>query len=183
MIAFASGLPLLKIGNQAIAEYSPQWLEDTIRRAANHAGHESWWFAQDIVRSVFIYLRERFHASVISIEELFEKVRRTLEMLGFHDIAEQLSDTPPPWLISLPQIVSEASGGYELRFFQLLRLRMEEALKAGATQIHFVGLRPAAKTLCGASKWRMDCDQICEEVKLIAERQLSENNRVELHIS
>lgn len=173
MISIASGLPLLQVGDRGISEYSSEWLETSIRSAAEQAGHAEWWFATDVVRSLFLYLKERFHSNVITVNELFEKIRLTLEALGFQDIAIHLHDQVPPCRISLVQVAHEAwmSGSYELCFFQRLGTCLDEAVATGTDTIHLCGLKPATKKLRGAKRWSPACAQLHQEILVFIDRR------------
>ena len=182
MISLASGLPLLQVGNSGISDYSSEWLETSIRNAAEEAGHDEWWFASDIVRSLFLYLKERFQSSVITVNQLFEKLRLTLTALGFNDIANNLRDQVPPCRISLMQIAHEASssGFYELCFFQRLGARLDDASEMGTKTICASGLKMAVKQLCGSKRWSRSCDRLHWEILSFIQRRLG--NRQDLTV-
>lgn len=183
MISLASGLPLLQIGDQEITDYTPQWLEDSILEAASQAGHEQWWFASDVVRSLFIYLRDRFQSSVITLEELFEKLRRTLDVLGFHDISEQLHERVPPRRISLLALARQSIlGGFELEFFDKLARELEQVERVGASQVRISDLKPAVKLLCGADRWRRDCETLAKHINDFIEGHLSHRDTVTFQV-
>ena len=52
MIALPSSLPLLRVGRYELTTYGPEWVEDSIKDAARRAGHNEWWLACDITRSL-----------------------------------------------------------------------------------------------------------------------------------
>ncbi len=184
MISLASGLPLLQIGDRGVSEYSSEWLETSIRRAAEEAGHAEWWFAPDIVRSLFLYLKERFQSTVITVNQLFEKLRLTLTALGFQDIAKHLHDQVPPYKISLLQIASEASvsGSYELSFFQRLGASLDEAVVTGTDLIHAHGIKSAVRKLCGARRWGPSCERLQKEILAFMEERAGREASLTLRI-
>ena len=184
MISLASGLPLLQIDDRCIAGYSPEWLEQSIQKAAAQAGHEKWWFASDIVKSLFLYLRERFEATVITLSELFGKLRATLEMLGFQDIAARLVDQVPPMRVSLTEIARKASAGtYELDFFRALAQLFSEAGKQDGGEVHADGLRDAVRLLCGTSRWSRRCEVLRQEIVTFVQSQQSEQGIGKVHLT
>ena len=185
MISLVSGLPILQVGDRGICDYSTAWLESSVRRAAREAGHADWWFAEDIVKSLFLYLEERYDGSVITVNQLFEKLRLTIAALGFDEIAKRLRDQVPPCRISLPQIASEASesGFYEWRFFERLGSRLDEAAGMGAEHICASGLKRAVRQLCGAKRWCRTCDHLHREIVAFIEGKLSGHERLTFQIA
>ncbi len=184
MISLASGLPLLQIDDRRIAGYSPEWLEQSIQKAAAQAGHEKWWFASDIVKSLFLYLRERFEATVITVNELFGKLRATLEILGFQDIAARLVDQTPPLRVSLTELAQKASvGAYELDFFKALAQVLGDASKEEGSEVHAEGLRDAVRMLCGTSRWTRRCEVLRQEIVNFVQSRLSEQGISKVHLA
>ncbi len=184
MISLASGLPLLQLGDQGVSDYSPQWLENSIQQAAAEAGHDKWWFATDIVKSLFLYLKERFQSSVITINELFGKIRHTLEALGFGDIASRLHDQMPPWRISLTKMAFDASqDAYELHFFPRLKQQLDQAGQSGAELIYADGLRDAVKLLCSTNRWKPQCEKLRGEVLTFINDHLKSGQALRVRVS
>ncbi|MEM7385024.1 MAG: hypothetical protein AAF514_08780, partial [Verrucomicrobiota bacterium] len=136
-------MPLLRVGTHDIGDYGPQWLEQTILKAAVDAGHEKWWFAHDLTRSVFIYLKERFQKNIITLSELRDKVGAVLVSIGFEDIASKLAINPPPWRLSLADTARQAGNGFELAFYRILDQKIDECAQLGVTELKLSGLRSA----------------------------------------
>jgi hypothetical protein len=185
MISLASGLPVLQIGDRGVSHYSSDWLETSIRSAAAEAGHEGWWFATDIVRSLFLYLRDRFQDTVITVNQLFDKLRLTLSALGFQDIATHLHDQVPPCQISLMQLASEAetNGFYELHFFRRLGESIDEAVATGTPLISTTGLRRAVRRLCGAKRWSPRCERLYQDTLTFIRNRTSAHEAVRVQIA
>jgi hypothetical protein len=142
MICYSPRLPLLAAGGRETDSYGTAWVRQLIQRAATEAGHPQWVFAQDIASGVIEYLREKFTAPVITLAELHRKISRTLETVGFPDIAARLRLVPPPVEVSLAALAREASPGGELVFFHLLGERLSEAAATGAESVRLTGLGP-----------------------------------------
>ena len=51
MICLPAHMPLLRVGAKEVTHYEKEWLEEAISRAALEAGHEKWWFAEDVAKS------------------------------------------------------------------------------------------------------------------------------------
>ncbi|MCH1503077.1 hypothetical protein OAN94_06060 [Verrucomicrobiales bacterium] len=185
MISLASGLPVLQIGDRGVSHYSSDWLETSIRSAAAEAGHEKWWFATDIVRSLFLYLRDRFQDTVITVNQLFEKLRLTLTALGFQDIATHLHDQVPPCRISLMQLAVEAetNGFYEFYFFRRLGESLDDAVATGTHLIATNGLRRAIRRLCGAKRWSPSCERLYQDTLTFIRNRTADHHAVRVQIA
>ncbi|MFT4550445.1 MAG: hypothetical protein ACI8XO_003584 [Verrucomicrobiales bacterium] len=164
MICLPSQLPLLRFGNFEVVQYDARWLADSIMAAAERAGHEDWWIADDIAKGIIEYLRQRFPGNTITVEELYEKISRALDVLGWDDVAGELQVGPPPLRISLAEIAQEAGDGFELAFFRLLRERLAETCVTGSQQIQCYGLRKGVKILHRARRWGNRCQCLAEEI-------------------
>lgn len=184
MIALPSRMPLLRAGRFHIpgGENSAEWIEKNLREAAQAAGREDWWFAADVVRSLMIYLRDRFPGSVITVEELAEKIRSTLEVIGFGEIGRRLHLRPARVTLSLADLAREAGDGFELKFFQLLEARLEEIDRLGAGEVSLTETRLGVKHLRAAKYWCRSCRELEREIAGYLRRRSAEGKgcRVEL---
>lgn len=164
MIALPSQLPLLRIGRFETTVLEPDWIETSIREAAAAAGNDEWWFASDIVRSLMIYLRDRFDGTAITLEELAAKVRLTLEKIGFSEIGNKMRLNPPRLTLSLHDLAREAGDGFELRFFRLLESRLAEMALLGVKSVALTDSRDGVKCLCAAKNWSRACQDLEAEI-------------------
>jgi hypothetical protein len=174
MIALPSNLPLLRVGRYDLTAYEPSWLENSIREAAKSAGHGEWWFACDITRSLMLYLRNKFAGTVITLDEMAHRLRQVLERIGFKDIGDRLKLTPPLLQVSLHELALE-SDGFELRFFQLLEIRMAELIDLGARHIRLSHTRRGVKTLRSARHWGPKCDDLEQDIVHFLRNRLCSN--------
>ena len=182
MIALPAQLPLLRVGRYEVTTYGQDWLEENIRDAARAAGQADWWFTPDIVRSLMIYLRERFPGSTITLDELTEKIRATLEKIGFTEIGDRVALTPPALSLSLDDLAREAGEGFELRFFQLLDARLQELADLGAPAVSLTEAHDGVKRLCAAKYWTRTCRKLEQEIAIFLRNRMagSEGCRIEL---
>src|SRR5687768_2594826 len=171
MIALPSNLPLLRIGRYEFAACEASWVEESIREAAKAAGHDEWWFACDITKSLMIYLRDRFAGTVITLEEMNRRVRQILGKIGFKDIGDQVNLSPPLLRVSLHDLAVE-SGGFELGFFQLLEHRLAELMELGARRISLSHARRGVKTLRSARNWGPKCQDLEQEIVHFLRRRM-----------
>jgi hypothetical protein len=164
LISIRDQLPLLRINRREVVHYEEDWVIGLIRQAAEDAGLDDPWIADDIARGILLYLRERFCYSSISIEEFFHKIQHTLRAIGFADVAGNLRQSTPPARLSLSAVAEAAGDGYELLFFQILRKRLHEAKRRGATKVLCSELRPAVTRLCEAKRWNRRCEALQTEI-------------------
>lgn len=163
MIALPSGLPLLRVGRYELAAYESDWVEESIKDAARQAGHEEWWFACDITRSLMLFLRNKYSGTAITLEDMNRKIRQILGRIGFKDIGDRVNLAPPRLRVSLQDLAIEADG-FELRFFQLLDERLAELTELGARSITLSDARKSVKTLRSAKNWGPKCDDLEQDI-------------------
>jgi hypothetical protein len=163
MIALPSQLPLLRVGRYELTTYEAAWVEDSIKDAAREAGHDEWWFACDITRSLMMYLRNKFPGTAITIEEMNRRIRQILAKIGFQDIGDRVNLAPPLLHVSLHDLAMEAEG-YELRFFQLLEERLAELMELGVRRITLSHARRGVKTLRAVRNWGPKCDELKQDI-------------------
>ncbi len=164
MISLPAQMPLLQVGPYEVVHYEKEWIQEAIMRAAEEAGHEKWWFAEDIAKGMILYLQKRFRRNTITLQELFDKIAKTLTTIGFSDVAEKLKPTPPPMRISLFEIAREAGSGYELVFFELLGKRLHDIKNLGVEIIQCSELKHCVKHLKAVQDWSRDCDILQSEI-------------------
>lgn len=183
MIALPSDLPLLRVGSCEISSYEPEWVASCISEAAKQAGHNDWWFATDIARSLMIYLRNRFPGTAITLEEMTARLQHTLAKIGFVDISIRVRLTPPLLHFSLDDLAREAEG-FELRFFQLLDSRITELRGLGARHIAITASRRGVKHLRSVRHWTRSCEALQKDIaNFVATRvrALDDGCAIELH--
>ncbi len=163
MIALPSQLPLLRVGRYELVTYEAAWVEESIKDAAREAGHEEWWFACDITRSLMMFLRNKFAGTAITIEEMNRRLQQILGKIGFQDIGDRVRLSPPRLHVSLQDLALEAEG-FELRFFQLLEERLSELMTLGARCITLSHARLGVKTLRGMRNWGPKCDDLEQDI-------------------
>ncbi len=171
MICLQANLPLLQVGTHIVPSYEVRWIEQSITNAAHKAGHEKWIFAEDIASGVLVYLRDRFLGTRITLADLFEKIARTLDTVGFPDIAAKLEPAAPPISISLIELARQATPGFDLLFYQLVEERIEEARAAGASTLRLTDFVASVRLLEGKRRWERAVDGRRTELKtLLAHR-------------
>jgi len=171
MIALPSNMPLLQVGNHEYSACEPAWVEQSIRDAAEAAGHEDWWFANDVARSLMLFLRNKYSGTTITLEDLTRRIQVLLCKIGFRDIGERVQLTPPQLRVSLHDLALEAEG-FELRFFQILGERLDEMLDSGARHIMLHHARRGVKTLRAAKNWSAKCDDLEQNILHFLQRRL-----------
>jgi len=158
MIALPQRLPLVVWRNERLLPLSENWLAESIRLGATHAGYGHWDLAPHIARAIAVYLEEEFSATTISIPQLDEMLSKSIEKIGYQDVARVTELTAPRLSISLAEIADRAS--YEILFYPMLRERLDDAVALEARGVVFGELRPCVKILDHASHWRQTCEML-----------------------
>lgn len=172
MIALPSQLPLLRVGPFELTTYEGSWIATCIRSAAARAGHQDWWIAEDIARGVVAYLKTRFPATAITIEQLQQKICRTLATIGFQDVAAEVTVDPPLIRVNLHDLARQ-SEGIELVFFQLLDHRVSQLQTVGAKKLSLTGTKAAIKQLRATKNWNPQCRVLEDEIVHLVRNRLS----------
>lgn len=165
MISLIGNRPALQIGRYQVIDYDTAWIDNALRRAARSAGHEDFPFVDDIRSGVVQYLETRCPLKLLALEDLYDRMRRMLVKIGCGRIAENLTPLAPPVTVSLVRAAMEAGNGFELAFFEMLRVELADLRAAGAEEIHFSGQRESAMILRGREKWNKRCQSLLEEIE------------------
>ena len=164
MISYIGNRPALQIGTHQVFDYDTSWLEDALRRAARAADHEDFPLVSEIRNGVELYLENQCALRLLQLEDLFERMRKMLVKIGCERIAEKLEPLAPPLTFSLVAAARSAGNGFELAFFETIRVELAQLREAGAEDIRFIGLRESALILRGESKWNRQCDTMLAEI-------------------
>lgn len=163
MISLPHSLPYIRIGASSLALCEPEWLSDTLTKAARETDVPAW-MAEDISRGVENFLMNHYHGTVIDSADLFARIERTLEALGLSHVAAKIDKTPPPVRISLGELARRAGSGYELAFFRLLEDQLNSAATGGASVVEIHGLYSGVRRLAASKKWTGRCEQLKNEI-------------------
>jgi hypothetical protein len=164
VISYIGNRPALQIGTHQVFDYDTSWLEDALRRAARAADHEDFPLVSEIRNGVELYLENQCALRLLQLEDLFERMRKMLVKIGCERIAEKLEPLAPPLTFSLVAAARSAGNGFELAFFETIRVELAQLREAGAEDIRFIGLRESALILRGKSKWNRQCDIMLAEI-------------------
>jgi hypothetical protein len=165
VISLIGNRPALQIGRYQVIEYDTAWLDDALRRAALAADHEDFPFVADIRSGIVQYLETKCPLKLLHLEDLFERMRKMLVKIGCERIAEKLQPLAPPITVSLVRAAMGAGNGFELAFFETLRLELKDLRAAGAEEISFTGLRESSMILRGAAQWNPQCEVLLTEIQ------------------
>jgi hypothetical protein len=182
VISLIGNRPALQIGRYQVIDYDTSWLDAALSRAARAADHEDFPFVEDIRSGIVKYLETRCPLKLLQLEDLFDRVRRMLVKIGCERIAEKLQPLAPPVTVSLVHAAMEAGNGFELAFFETLRVELADLRAAGAEEIHFVGLRESSLILRGSAKWNKHCEALLAEIRAFLrawDREPAENEAPE----
>jgi hypothetical protein len=162
MISLPQRLPHVIWKNGRLVPLSEGWLAESIEHAAAAAGLLRWHLAPEVARAIAVYLEDESTAPALPLDYLQEMVRRSLEGIGYDEIARQSLIVPPRVSISLPELASRAP--YELEFYPLLKERLGDAIDVQVAGVRLEGLRDCTKILDAAGRWRQTCVRISDEI-------------------
>ena len=162
MIALPQKLPHVIWRNNRLVPLSEGWLAESIEHAAAAAGLLRWHLAPEVARAIAVYLENDWIAPALPLEHLQEMVRRSLEGIGYENVAAQSLIVPPRVSISLTELAARAP--YEIEFYPLLKQRLYDALEVQVAGVRLEGLRDCSKILDAAGRWRHTCVRISDEI-------------------
>lgn len=165
MISLIGNRPALQIGRYQVIDYDTAWLDDALHRAARAADHEDFPFVRDIRSGIEKYLETKCPLKLLPLDDLYDRMRKMLVKIGCESIAEKLEPLAPPVTVSLVRAAMEAGNGFELAFFETLRVELGELRAAGAEEIRFTGQRESTLILRGRDKWNKQCASLHEEIE------------------
>ncbi len=165
MISFIGNRPAIQIGTHQVLEYDTVWLEDAIHRAARAADQEDFPLISEIRNGIELYLEHKCALRLLHLEDLFDRMRKMLVKIGCERIADKLEPLAPPVTVSLVHAAMTAGNGFELAFFETIRIELSKLRSAGAEVVHFTGLRESARILRGQEKWNKRCETLLEEIR------------------
>ncbi len=183
MIAFRDNLPLVRFSDGHVMNFERGWLSSALVRAAETAGYKKWWLADHVTESVASYLQQDFDENVVTISRLEKAVQSVLQVIGYSDVATHFRTMPPPVRISLADLALEAGHGYELAFFEILRLRLRNVIASPTTQVELCDVHRCVKLLRSAKNWRRDCSGLLGEIVSFVRGEIDTSERSdELHL-
>jgi hypothetical protein len=162
MIALPQRLPHVVWKNDRLVPLSEGWLAESIEHAAARAGFHRWHLAPEVARAIAVYLENDYVAPSLPVDQLREMVKRSLEGIGFEEIARESLIVPPRVSISLMEIAMRAP--YEIEFYPLLKERLADAVEVQVGGVKLEGLRDCSKVLDAAGRWRDSCIRINDEI-------------------
>jgi hypothetical protein len=163
MIALPQRLPHVIWKNNRLVPLSEGWLAESIEHSAAAAGLPRWHLAQEVARAIAVYLENDWVAPALTTDHLQEMVRRSLEGIGYDEVARKSLIVPPRVSISLAELAWRADK-CELIFFDLLKQRLGDAMEVQVAGVRLEGLRDCTKILDHAGRWRQTCLRINDEI-------------------
>lgn len=164
MICIVGNRPVLQVGRQQVTGYGTEWLRQAIIRGAEAAEREDFPFIDDLMAGIIHYLEHKCPLRVLTIEDLYARVKRMLERIGCEAIAESLPTLAPPVTISLERAAREAGNGFELAFFHQIHDEIEDLRVHGVEELRFTGTRDCVKLLRGVENWNNPCERLHQEI-------------------
>lgn len=174
MIALPSKLPNVIWQNERLVPLSEGWIVESIEQSARNAGYLNWHLSPHVARAIVHYLETDCEVQVLSVEALQAMIRKSLEGIGFPDVAQNSHVVAPRVSIYLPELAAHA--GYELLFYPMLGDRLTQAINYQVKGVRLEGLRDCIKILDAAPRWRKSCSQISDEIINFSRAHLSRSD-------
>jgi hypothetical protein len=162
MIALPQRLPHVVWKNGRLVPLSEGWLAESIEHAAAAAGFHRWHLAPEVARAITVYLENDWNPPSLTLENLQQMIQRSLEGIGYEEIACKSLVVPPRVSISLTEIAARAP--YEIEFYPLLKERLGDALDVQVGGVRLEGLRDCTKILDATGRWRPTCVRINDDI-------------------
>ncbi|MFZ4775796.1 MAG: hypothetical protein ACOYM3_10550 [Terrimicrobiaceae bacterium] len=179
MIALKDSLPLVRFHDGSVMNFERRWLSSALVRAAETAGYKKWWLADHVTESVTSYLEQDFSENVVTISRIEKAVQSVLQVIGYSDVAQHFRTMPAPVRISLAEMARDAGGGYELVFFELLRVRLRGIIFSETQQVELCDLHRCVKFLRSAKNWRRDCSGLRSEIVSFVRGEVDMSHRAQ----
>ncbi len=110
------------------------------------------------------YLEHKCSLQLLTIEDLYDRMRLMLERIGCGAIAKSLPLLAPPITISLERVAQEVGSGFELAFFNRIHDDIEDLRRHGVEELRFIHTRDCVKMLRGTNHWNKQCEQLYKEI-------------------
>lgn len=165
MIAFIGNRPVLQVGRHQVTNYDTSWLIDALEQAAVAADCAPFPFVNEVRDGIVAYLEQKCALRLLPIKDLFARVREMLDRIGCPAIAEKLTPVAPPMSLSLARIAREAGHGFELAFFEALRVEIIELRNAGVRDLTFLDLDECVLLVAARTKWDRHCERLRDEIR------------------
>ncbi len=174
MIALPQKLPNVIWQNSRLVPLSEGWIVESIEHSARNAGYLNWHLSTHVARAIVHYLETDCEFQVLSVEALQAMIKKSLEGIGFPDVAQNSDIVPPRVSIYLPELAAHAS--YELLFYPMLAERLDQAIEYQVRGVRLEGLRDCTKILDSAQRWRRSCRTLSDEIISFSRAHLSRGN-------
>lgn len=185
MICLTGKLPVLQIGRHQVTGYGTEWIDEALLRAASSSNRADFPFVDDIRNGILHYLEHKCPWRVLSIEDLFSRMKRMLRRIGCDAIAEHLEPLAPPLTVSLARAAREAGNGFELLFFRALQEEMDDLQTRGGEEFCFTEIRESTLILRGSARWTRSCEQLNQEILAFLQQfaQIPEASHRRIHLT
>jgi hypothetical protein len=164
MIQARENIVWVEADNGELTPFDDQRLVESIQRAAALANHLDWWLAESIAAAIHLYAVEYLPQRAITADEVSEIAVGVLAMLGFDEVSQAYARRGERTEIRLDEIVTQASGGFELGFFRQLDTALQAARDEDLSVVRVCGLRTCVMRLRGAHRWGASCRQLAEDI-------------------
>ncbi len=172
MICFKSKKPPLRIGDYLVSEYNADWLAEAFDTAAARLDMDLP-FRDDLITAVWTYLEETCPWRVLSLDELYRKIRAMLSEVGLSALASQLPELSPPVQVAIDEIAK--INPLLLFFASNLNRKVASLRSMGVTDYLFSGEKECVYELQGKKIWNKNSDFLLEEIHFLLSKYKSQD--------
>lgn len=170
MIALTQNLPLVEWQHRRNVPLSEGWLAESIQASASTVGVNHWHCTDDVAKAIAYYLQYEFNGTLITPDELQLLIKKSLQSIGYPEIANALEIVAPRVSIQLHEMADRSR--HEMIFFSLLHERLNEAREVQVRGVRLAGLKDSVKILGNVPRWQASCDSLRDDIVAFAREHL-----------
>jgi hypothetical protein len=164
MICLCDETPVVELAGGSVALDLP-WLQQSLEKAARAAGYAQWWPADDVARSVTLFLKSQRSGKPFSLGSFTSMVRRALQEIGYGEVAPFFLQDGLDLSFSLLEVAETSGTGFEMGFFHGCLEACKKMLSTGvAARLALEDLEPAVKHVLGNANWTPRCQDVADEL-------------------
>ena len=140
MISLKDHYPLIVDTAGCVALFNRAWLRAILEDAATTADCEKWPLVEDVAAAVSTYLQRHHLCPVIRLEEFERMIRRTLQSIGYPELADVIQVVHPVRQISLLHCEDGRPLQDEAEFYLRLQTTINRCHRQGVQRLNLSDL-------------------------------------------
>jgi hypothetical protein len=131
-------------------------------------GESAEWFDPEFVqhaaKAVFHYFKAELGRQTVTVGEFAGALEKVLRGFKLRMPEPEPMSRPGVLRFDLALLAGESSQGWELFFFPRLRKELRQQMQQAPHLVRFHGLRRCVKTLVGARRWSLRCQDLEDQI-------------------